>query len=237
MSPLRLERLRRRTPISDLQRRVNQLPWFHEIDFGNGVVTPGATPREVLQATADIYFKDDVSGRTVIDIGCWDGFNSFEAKRRGAARVLATDHFAWSDQCWGARESFDLARENLGLEIDVLDIDLQDITPESVGTFDVVLFAGVLYHLRHPLLGLEQVTKICDGLLIVETHLDALDLTQPAMVFYPADELVGDPTNWWGPNAPCVIAMLKDVGFSRVELTPHPHPAHAATRGIFHAYK
>jgi tRNA (mo5U34)-methyltransferase len=237
MKPPRLARLRRRKAMSAFQRRVDELPWFHEIDLGNGVISPGATPRDVLQATADIYFKDDLRGLTVIDIGCWDGFNSFEAKRRGAARVLATDHFAWSDQCWGSRQSFDLAREHLDLDIEVLDIDVNDITLESVGRFDVVLFTGVLYHLRHPLLGLEQVSKICGGLLIVETHLDALELSEPAMVFYPADELVNDPTNWWGPNAACVTAMLKDVGFSRIDVTPHPHPTHAATRAIFHAYR
>ena len=223
--------------MSPLERRISELPWFHTIDFGNGVVSPGATPIDVSRAAADVYFKDGLSGRTVIDIGCWDGFNSFEAKRRGAVRVLATDHFAWSSECWGSRDSFELARKNLGLEIEALEVDLDGITAESVGTFDVVLFAGVLYHLKHPLLGLERISRICDEILVVETHLDALDVSLPAMVFYPADELVNDPTNWWGPNPACVTAMLRTVGFSRVEFTPHPHPAHAATRGIFHAYR
>jgi tRNA (mo5U34)-methyltransferase len=219
-----------------LQQRVAALPWFHEIDLGHGVVTPGSTSLEVLQAAADVYFADDlVVGKTVIDVGCWDGFNSFEAKRRGAARVLATDHFVWADGSWGSRDAFELAREALGLDVAVLDIDLAEITPDSVGVFDVVLFAGVLYHMRHPLLALEQLSRICSDTLIVESHLDAVAFERPAMVFYPRDELGGDLTNWWGPNPACIVAMLNDVGFPRVESVAHPHPALAESRGIFRA--
>jgi tRNA (mo5U34)-methyltransferase len=230
-------RKRRDAAVQPLQARVEALPWFHQIDLGKGVVTPGATPLEVLEASADVYFKDGLAGRSMIDIGCWDGFFSFEAKRRGAARVLATDHVAWSDERWGSRRAFDLAHELLGVDVEVRDVDLSDLTPGSVGRFDFVLFAGVLYHLRHPLLELERVSKICNEILVVETHLDALDVSRPAMVFYPTNELGGDASNWWGPNPACVTAMLHDVGFERVEFTPHPHPTHAEGRGIFHAYR
>lgn len=214
----------------ELQQEVDALPWHHEIDFGSGVRTPGKTTLDVLLKQADVYFKDGLAGMSLIDIGCWDGFNSFEAWRRGASRVLATDYFAWSDQCWGDRASFELAREHLAPEVEVLEIDLPDITPESVGMFDVVLFLGVLYHLRHPFATLEEITRICRKTLVVETHLDALHLDRPAMIFYPTNELAGDHTNWWGPNPACVRAMLEDLGFT-VEYTEHPvYP----NRGIFH---
>ena len=218
-----------------LEQRVRELPWFHQMDLGHGVVTHGLSPLDALQVAADVYFKDGVEGKTVLDIGCWDGFNSFEAKRRGAERVLATDHFAWSSDCWGERAAFDLAHEALGLDVDVLDIDLGELSVESVGTYDIVLFAGVLYHMRHPFMALEQVAPLCSQTLVVETHLDALDSAVPSMVFYPTRELGNDPTNWWGPNPACVIAMLHDVGFATVEFTPHPHPLQAPSRGIFHA--
>jgi tRNA (mo5U34)-methyltransferase len=230
-------RERENAAVQSPQKRVDALPWFHQMKLGNGVISPGATPLAVLEAAAEVYFRDGLDGRSVIDIGCWDGFFSFEAKRRGAARVLATDHFAWSGDCWGSRQSFDLARQLVGADVEVRDIDLPDLTPESVGTFDFVMLAGVFYHLRHPLLDLEKVSKICEEILVVETHLDALEISRPAMVFYPTDELAGDPTNWWGPNPACVTAMLHDVGFERVEVTPHPHPMHAETRAIFHAYR
>jgi tRNA (mo5U34)-methyltransferase len=218
----------------ELRRRVEAIPWFHEIDFGNGVRSDGATPEDVLRRQADVYFKDGVAGRTVIDIGCWDGFNSIEAARRGAARVLATDHFVWSEEGWGRREAFELARMHLAPEVEVLDIDVPEIRESTVGRFDLVLFCGVLYHLRDPLGALERMSAICDGVIVVETHLDAADIDRPAMIFYPGGELADDPTNWWGPNRACVTEFLGDVGFGRVEFTQHPvHP----TRGIFHGYK
>jgi tRNA (mo5U34)-methyltransferase len=171
-------------------------------------------------------------GKTVLDIGCWDGFNSFEASKRGASRVLAADHFAWSDQGWGNRRSFEIARANIAPNVEVMDIDLPDMTPEQLGTFDVVLFAGIFYHLRHPLIGIEQASKLSKDWLIVETAMDAADCDRPAMIFYPGKELGNDPSNWWGPNRLCVEAMLRDQGFSRVEFFQHPA---GSTRGIFRA--
>jgi tRNA (mo5U34)-methyltransferase len=216
-----------------LQERIDALPWFHELDLGGGVVTPGAVTRDVLQQQADVYFKDGVAGLSVLDVGCWDGFNSFEAKRRGAARVLATDHFVWNDPSRvGSRESFELAREKLGVNIEVADIDLPNISPATVGRFDVVLFCGVLYHLQDPLGGLKRAASVCNHTMIVETVVDALELDRPAMVFYPGSELADDPTNWWGPNPACVAAMLRDAGFQQVEHNPHPV---YEQRGIFHA--
>jgi len=219
---------------NELRSLISSLPWHHQIDFGDGLLTSGRTRIDVLKAQASIYFKMGVSGKSVLDIGCWDGFNSFEAHRRGASRVLATDHFAWSSACWGKRESFDLARAHLAPAVEVLDIDIPDLTVESVGRFDVVLFCGVFYHLRHPLYALERIAPLVTETLIVETHMDAMSEPRPAMIFYPTAELANDPTNWWGPNQACVTAMLKDVGFPRVEFTPHP--IHS-TRGIFHAYR
>ena len=76
--------------------------------------------------------------------------------------------------------------------------------------------------------------KLVKSTLILETHNDALDQERPMMVFYPGKELNGDPTNWWGPNPPCVKAMLSDVGFTQVEYRPDPN---LANRGIFHAFR
>jgi tRNA (mo5U34)-methyltransferase len=216
-----------------LAAAVAALPWHHQIDFGAGLLAPGNTKLPVLEAQARIYFGDDiVRGRTFLDVGCWDGYNSFEAHRRGARRVLATDHFAWSDACWGDRRAFELGRSRLAPAVEVMDIDLPDLTAERIGVFDVVLFAGVFYHLRHPFAVLEQIAAVAQEWLILETHLDALDVRRPAMIFYPGSELANDPTNWWGPNPACVQAMLRDVGFAHVE--SHPHPSYA-NRGIFRA--
>jgi tRNA (mo5U34)-methyltransferase len=74
--------------------------------------------------------------------------------------------------------------------------------------------------LRHPFLVLEQIAKLAKQRLVIETHIDALDVSRPAMIFYPGKELANDETNWWGPNIPCVEAMLRDCGFRHVEVFP-----------------
>ncbi len=217
---------------NDLQDQIQALPWFHSIDLGNGIVTPGRACLADLKAMADIVFDEPLAGKTVLDIGCYDGFYSFEAHRRGAKRVVATDHFMWQDS--RCRQCFDIARSFVAPELEAYDLDIPELTPSRIGIFDIVLFAGVLYHLRHPFHGLEHIAPLSRQTLIVETHLDAVESERPAMTFYPGLELNDDASNWWGPNRPCVEAMLRDVGFPYVSF--RPNPVHA-NRGIFHARK
>jgi tRNA (mo5U34)-methyltransferase len=199
-----------------LKERVAQIKWFHQIDLRNGIVTPG---RDYSAAKlAELRMPEDLTGLSVLDVGAWDGFFSFEAERRGARRVLATDWFCWNGPGWGTRAGFDLAREVLNSKVEDAAIDVLDLSPEKVGLFDLVLFLGVLYHMRHPLLALERIRSVTapGGRVILETHLDLTWVRRPALAFYPGEELVGDETNWCGPNAPGVEAMLRSVGFSRV---------------------
>jgi tRNA (mo5U34)-methyltransferase len=93
-----------------------------------------------------------------------------------------------------------------------------DITPENLGRFDVVLFLGVLYHMRHPLLALEKVFSVTKDLLILETHIDLRQCPWPAMRFYPTNEFNTDHSNWWGPNPDAVVAMLDAAGFRTVKV-------------------
>ena len=93
-----------------------------------------------------------------------------------------------------------------------------DLAPDKIGTFDLVLFLGVLYHLRHPLLALERVFSVTADHLILETVVDLTWTSYPAMRFYPQDELAGDASNWFGPNPAAVVGMLKAVGFRKVEI-------------------
>lgn len=103
--------------------------WFHSVDLGNGVVTPGSKSLDVLHAEAEAVFGPlDLRGKSVLDIGAWNGYFSFEAKRRQAERVLATDHFCWTPEING-RVTFDLARTALNLEIEDLEIDVPTSLP------------------------------------------------------------------------------------------------------------
>jgi tRNA (mo5U34)-methyltransferase len=124
--------------------------WFHSIDLGDGLITQGeAKSLVVISEEAKTIFKHGVSGKSVLDIGAWDGAFSFEAERRGARDVLATDHFCWSGPGWGSKEGFDFARQRLGSAVRSLDIDVPDLSIEAVGgQFDTVLFLGVLYHVN-----------------------------------------------------------------------------------------
>jgi tRNA (mo5U34)-methyltransferase len=130
---------------SDLRRQVAEIRWFHQIDLGNGLITPGADRSSRKLAT--IGLPDDLCGKTVLDVGAWDGFFSFEAERRGAARVVAIDPNAWRapigpDNPWSGQEGFNLARRVLGSKVEDADIGLLELSPERIGTFDLVLFLG-----------------------------------------------------------------------------------------------
>ena len=212
---------------AELRDRVGRVSWFHSIELGPGLITPG---REPTARRLDLLrMPQDLSGRRVLDVGAWDGFFSFEAERRGAAKVVAADYYAWHGDTWSDKQGFELARRALGSKVEDVDLDVMDLAPERVGTFDLVLFLGVLYHLRHPLLALERVASVTEHQLILETHVDLTWMRRPAMAFYPGQELAWDPTNWWGPNPAAVEAMLRAVGFSRVErVTPNSLPYRAA---------
>lgn len=206
----------------ELKARTEQIRWFHTIDLGNGVVTRGVdnTPRKL----AEIRMPNDLSGQSVLDIGAWDGFFSFEAERRGATRVLAVDSYCWSGAGWGTQAGFNLAREVFHSRVEDRRMEVLELSPDAIGTFDLVLFLGVLYHLRHPLLALEKVAAVTRGQLILETEVDLIHVRAPAMAFYPGTELNGDPTNWWAPNPRALCDMIRVAGFSRVEVVRPPRP-------------
>jgi tRNA (mo5U34)-methyltransferase len=222
-----------RMPIEDLPSRVAALRWYHTIDLGNGIVTQGVD--ETPYRLARLALPASFAGRTVLDIGAWDGFFSFEAEHRGASRVVASDYYSWHGTGWGTKAGFTLAREALQSRVEDVDIDVMDLSPDRIGTFDVVFFLGVLYHLPHPLLALERVASVARDLLILETVVDLVGVHRPAAAFYPGRELNNDPTNWWGPNVPAVEAMLHAVGFKQVEIvSPQRSAWYRAARAISH---
>lgn len=200
----------------ELRTEVSKLRWFHTIELPHGVVTPGVDYS--AERLSRLGLPDDLRDTSVLDVGAWDGFFSFESKRRGARRVLATDHFCWSGPGWGSKAGFELARAALSSGVEDQELDVLDLSPETVGAFDVVLFLGVLYHVRHPLLALERIASVTTGLLILDTQVELVRSGRPLMVFYPGRELADDPTNWWGPNPRAVEDMLRDVGFGHVKL-------------------
>ena len=217
------------------QQEVDALPWWHSFTFPNGVRSPGGKSEQVLRDEEHTAFKYPVQGKTVLDVGAWNGYFSVGASRRGAKRVVALDKYTWEHPDLQGFKGFELARRYLAPNIEAVTRDVMDLRSDPVGKFDCVLFLGVLYHLKHPLYVLETLSDLTLEHLVVETYIESIDDgRRPAMVFYPGTELAGDETNWWGPNTQCVIDMLKTVGFSRVKYSPHPQ---VHNRAFFHAFK
>ena len=210
-------------PALDLSESID---WFHQIELPNGVRTAGRDRSAEKLAALRL---PDLTGKSVLDVGAWDGYFSFAAERLGASRVLATDAWVWQHP--HGRDGFDFAKRVLGSSVEDREIDVLDISPQTVGRFDVVFFLGVLYHMRHPLLALERVASVTDELLVLETLVDMTFIRSPVAAFYPW-ELHGDETNWWGPNRAAVVGMLRSVGFSDVVAYAVPRFTMARLRGL-----
>jgi tRNA (mo5U34)-methyltransferase len=176
----------------------------------------------------------DLNNRSVIDIGAWNGYFSFEAKRAGAARVIATDSFVWKHPVFRGRETFDLAHECVGLDIEVLEIDPTEL-PGSLSPADVVLFLGVFYHLFDPIMVLQKLTELARDVLVIETMQDLLDRKEPGMMFYPEADRPKGTTRWWGPNPACVYELLVATGYARILY--QDYPTGTRKRGIYHAFR
>jgi tRNA (mo5U34)-methyltransferase len=226
-----------------LRARIAELgPWFHNIDLGGGTTT---APEHFLGDYPTFKFARfghvvpaDLTGKSVLDIGCNAGFYSVEMKRRGAARVVGID----SDERYLAQARF--ACEALGFGgIEFRNLSVYDVA--ALGErFDLVIFMGVLYHLRHPLLALDLIREhVAGDLMLFQTmqqgSSDVLQVPEDHPFFVPGTtnppgyfdnpayprmhfierEFAHDWTNWWAPNAACSQAMLRAAGFS-VEAQP-----------------
>jgi tRNA (mo5U34)-methyltransferase len=241
-----------------LQEAVDAVPfWMHSIDLGEGVVTPGHKTPERLREELAAMRLPDLTGRTVLDVGTWDGFFAFEAERRGAARTVALDSYIWAQDLRShappERQStpapgnagFELARRTLASGVEPVVMEVLDMTPEALGTFDVVLFLGVIYHMQHPLAALQRLRSVTRDVAIIETQLNAVGGLEHIALweFLEGGELNDDPTNWWVPNEKGLVGLLRTAGFARAEVVevlagrPDPDaPGMHARRAVAHAY-
>lgn len=209
-------------------------PWFHNIDLRGVWTAPdhflGDYPAFKWRGFAHAL-PEDLTGRSVLDIGCNGGFYAIEMKRRGADHVVAVD----SDPRYLKQAAF--AAEVLGHRIEFRQMDVYQVS-ELRQRFDLVLFMGVLYHLRHPLLALDLLYEYAvDDLLLFQSMQrgpdeveavasdydfdDQAHFERPAYpsLYFVEDRYAGDPTNWWIPNRGAAEAMLRSSGF---EIVSHP---------------
>lgn len=209
-------------PRDELLQIASGLNWIHDIDLGDGFVTPGVWgPQPAIeQALNAIDFTD----KRVLDIGCWDGGYSFAAERLGASFVYGTDLV--STRTFAEQPTFEVARALLGSQaryhpnMSVYDLDQLDAKD-----FDVVIFAGVYYHLKHPILALEAIREVMrpGGTVLVEGAID--DSPGCFASFFHYRDWLGDKSNWWVPTVECLQEWVACSGF-RVEreFDPWGHP-------------
>lgn len=228
-----------------IRSRVEELgEWFHNLDL-NGVAT---APNHFLGDYPSVKWRRfahsvpaDLRGKSVLDIGCNAGFYSLEMKRRGAERVVGID----SDEGYLAQARF--ASEILGLEIEWHRLSVYEVA-QLGERFDLVIFMGVLYHLRYPLLALDLLREHVVGDLVLFQSMqrgsgEVMQLESdytfsersvfddqgfPRLHFIEG-RYAGDPTNWWIPNRACVEAMLRSSGF---EIIDHPEEEVYLCRGV-----
>jgi tRNA (mo5U34)-methyltransferase len=169
-----------------------------------------------------------MTGWRVLDVGCSEGFFSFEAERRGASEVVSVDFDPESIK------RFELCAEALGSKVTHPQVlSVYSLNPAHLGTFDLVMFFGLLYHLEYPLLGVEKAAAMCSGTLLVQSFtLETAYLTDQSLARFrphglmggPKDNPIHDPTTFWEPNAMCVRDMLDNVGLVDIEQLPSPQP-------------
>ena len=198
--------------IQQLASQVQSRFRYHSIDLPDGSILPGLQTVEHLRWRLGLFnLPLDLRGKRVLDIGAWDGWFSFECERRGA-EVVAVDCVAL--------DTFLEAKSLLGSKVEYLTLDVNELSARRLGTFDIVLFFGVLYHLRHPLLGLEKVVELSTDLALIESFVISPEPRAIAAVmeYYERAELGGQIDNWCGPSPECLLSFCRSAGFAQAEL-------------------
>lgn len=228
-----------------LIEKVASRDWYHSIDLGHGVVTPGFVDHRYQLPAYGL--PESLEGMRCLDVATFDGFWAFEFERRGASEVVGIDVASWADcdipkvllaraREEGAQEptggGFEIAHEILGSQVKRVISSVYDLSPETVGMFDLVFVSDLLLHLRDPQAALEAMASVCRGIVIVG------DVYAPDLEGF-GDECISRFSGglgsevWWLPNVNTLKAMMAVAGLesirevSRVQLQARsPNPIH-----------
>lgn len=190
---------------------VKDYKWWHRITLPDGTTTPGMCPHGVGEYNTRWGFPDSFAGKTVLDVGTYDGLFAFEAERRGAV-VDAIDLEQSPLNPGRAGEPFKLAKKLLNSNVTYEKKDILDVNKQ----YDIVLFYGVLYHMDQPFSGLKKLAEITKEYALIETAASNRHEEYPMFELRPGH--ANDPTNFSYPNFAGIEAALKTFGFSKVEM-------------------
>jgi tRNA (mo5U34)-methyltransferase len=245
----KLEPLPSGLTVEQLRAYVSRMGWYHEIDLGDGVLTPGGKTQADITREWALFNLGELRGRSVLDIGGVDGAFAFLAERDGAARVAVLDHYlwatdadhytriyhehvqagrtppapheseAWHPQTLPTRWRFDTAKQALRSAVESITLDFADCDLRTVGTWDVVLYIGVLYHMPDPVRALRRVAAVTREQALIETEAMFIRGHPEALWrFFPDGELNHDRSNWWVPNINALMGLLGAAGFRDGEI-------------------
>lgn len=207
--------------LQEIRLQVASLEWYHTIDLGHGIVTPGFYDHRTY---LEFYgLPQDLSGKTALDIGAASGFFAFEMEKRGA-KVVATDLPEWAAHDFAPiyepdktpeegrrylREPFALAKEVLGSQVEKREISIYDLSPQTLGTFDLVFCGSLLLHLTDAVRALWRIRSVTGEVAIIATAIEPEVGAEPLARFIGHHK--GD--TWWLPNRACLEAMVQSAGF------------------------
>lgn len=205
--------------MNDIKKEMDAIKWWHPIKIGD-LTTPGMN-QETEDTFNSLGLPNDLTGKTVLDIGAWDGYYSFGCEKRNAQRVVASDKFVWSHnqisgRWWNGDEGFNFAHKHLNSKVEKLFASVEELDPQKHGKFDIVLMLGVIYHAKDPIGYLQKAFDMSNDMVIIETHVDLMELEYPAARYYVSSELNNDDTNYWGPNALAIKGIMSDIGYKSI---------------------
>lgn len=195
--------------------------WRHRIKLPFGPETPGRIGQELISR---LNLPKDMSGKTLLDIGTFDGLCAFEAESRNASRVLAidtwhgkgTDDPEWWLQLHTGGLGFKIAKKILDSKVESKELSVYDLDPKRLGKFDYVLMCGLLYHLRDPITAIERALSVTKGVLLIESALISIkSIDLPIVVFTKKLNREVHPSNWWEFSQSAVEDMCYTAGASR----------------------
>ena len=195
--------------------------WHQRFELAPGVFTPGVSQSSFLFDRAGV--SPDLTGRTVLDVGATNGWSAFEAERRGAARVVAVDIYP------PERFGFTELRRLMNSQVEFLQASVYELPELLQERFDLVLFFGVLYHLRHPLLALDRLRELVRGAIAIETAV--CDFEHPSLMreayvrFYRGSELGNDSSNWFAPSVTALKEWVISCGYAIEDCSAWPTDA------------